>query len=66
VPPPVSAIQQLMQDFISFLAREDLPHNKIPLVYYQILCIHPFENGNGSRERWSPHLAPEVIQTSLR
>ena len=51
VPPPVSAIQQLMQDFISFLAREDLPHNKIPLVYYQILCIHPFENGNGRLAR---------------
>lgn len=52
VPPPASAIAPLMDDWIAFLSRGDVSGMvRMALLYYQLLMIHPFRDGNGRLAR---------------
>lgn len=52
VPPPTSAIPDLLQDYVDFCGRKDIGGwTKIALLHYQMLTIHPFRDGNGRLSR---------------
>jgi Fic family protein len=49
VPPPVSEMQQALNDLENYLYREDPypPLVRLALIHYQFEAIHPFLDGNG-------------------
>lgn len=52
VPPPASAIEELVADALAFVSRPDLPPWILQaFAYYQLIQIHPFADGNGRCSR---------------
>lgn len=52
LPPPSSALADLIEDYLSFLKRPDIPSGaRQVLSYSQLIWIHPFDDGNGRLAR---------------
>jgi Fic family protein len=60
VGPPAGALDELVDDLLAFLLREDLcPVVQAAIGYAQLEFVHPFRDGNGRVGRW-------LIQVVLR
>jgi hypothetical protein len=58
--PPAPLVEELLDDLIAFLARDDLcPVVQAAVAYAQLEFVHPFPDGNGRMGRW-------LIQVVLR
>ncbi len=57
VPPPPEFVPELMEDFIAFVNRDDLPAvTQAAIAHAQFETIHPFADGNGRTGRCLIHL----------
>ena len=52
IPPAAEDIESLLEELIDYVAKsEDHPLLKAAIVHYQLVTIHPFEDGNGRTAR---------------
>ena len=66
VPTPPASIPEYMADLVAFMRRDDVPETvSSALIYYQLLTVHPFKDGNGRLARVLTALRSYQRQASL-